>query len=246
MEVRPLPSSRAVTTTLAVCAVAMLAAGAIQGVGGFGLALVAAPALLAVLPPAQAISVLTTIATLLNAWLLCRREERALVRLDEARSLALWALPGLPLGFLALQLLPTDALRAIVAVAVLGGVAAQFGAARVSLGRAPAGLLSGALTLAVGTNGPPLVIRLLGVTMTPAERRATLAALFLFLATAGVAMLAVTGELTLPASTPVLLALAIAGQRAGSLLHVRLSAEQHRVLALAILVATAVSLVAGR
>jgi uncharacterized membrane protein YfcA len=82
--------------------------------------------------------------------------------------------------------------------------------------------------------------------LTPSERRATLAALFLVLGAAGLTTLAAAGALALPATTPVLLVLALVGQRTGSALHLRLTDEQHRALALAVLVLTAVSLVAGR
>ena len=233
------------TTTLAVSAAAMVFAGALQATGGFGFALIAAPALLIVLSPEQTVSVLSLLGVLVSAWLLRPRERRALIDRRETRRLALSALPGLPLGLLALQALPVDALRVLVGLAVLAGVAAQLGAARRALPALPAGLLSGALTVATGANGPPLLLRFLGLEMTPSERRATLAALFVLLDVAGLAVLAAGGVLSLPAMTPLLLVLALAGQQIGHVLHVRLSVEQHRALALTLLVVAAALLVAG-
>lgn len=233
------------TTTLAVSAAAMVLAGALQATGGFGFALLAAPALLTVLDPDETVSVLTVLGALVSAWLLRPRERRALVRRDETRRLALFALPGLPLGLLALETLPTDALRVLVGLAVLAGVAAQLGAVPRALPAPAAGVASGALTLATGANGPPLLLRLLAVEMTPSERRATLAALFVLLDAAGLVVLATGGALTLPAFTPLLLVLALAGQQIGHALHVRLSVEQHRVLALGLLVVSAALLVVG-
>ena len=223
----------------------MVLAGALQATGGFGFALLAAPALLTVLEPDQTVSVLTLLGVLVSGWLLRPRERRALVHRKETRRLALFALPGLPLGLLALETLPTDALRVLVGLAVLAGVAAQLGATPRALPAPAAGLLSGALTLATGANGPPLVLRLVAIEMTPSERRATLAALFVLLDVVGLAVLAGSGALTLPSFTPILLVLALAGQQIGHVLHVRLSVEQHRVLALALHVVSAALLVVG-
>ena len=233
------------TTTLAVSAAAMVLAGALHATGGFGFALVAAPALLTVLPPAETVSVLAVLGALVNGWLLVARERRDLVDRGETRRLALAALPGLPLGLLALETLSLDALRAVVGAAVLAGVAAQLGAARRALPAVPAGVLSGALTVATGANGPPLLLRFLALDMTPSERRSTLAALFVVLGAAGLLVLAAGGALALPAFTPLLLALALVGQQIGHVLHGRLSTAQHRALALAVLLGTAALLVAG-
>ena len=233
------------TTTLAVSAAAMVLAGALQATGGFGFALLASPALLTVLPPAEVVSVLTLLGVLVSGWLLRPRERRALVHRAETRRLALFALPGLPLGLLALETLPTDALRVLVGLAVLAGVAAQLGATRRALPAPAAGLASGVLTLATGANGPPLVLRFVGIEMPPSERRATLAALFVLLDAVGLAVLAIGGALMLPSFTPLLLVLALAGQQIGHVLHVRLSVEQHRALALALLVVSAALLVVG-
>jgi uncharacterized membrane protein YfcA len=237
-----------VSTTLAVSAAAMVFAGAVQATGGFGFTLAAAPALLAVLPPAEAVSLLTVVAMLANAWLLRPRAVRAAIDRGETRRLGLAALPGLPLGFLLLEALPIDALRALVGVEVLAGVVVQVRSGRGALRplpTLPAGLLAGTLTVATGANGPPLLLRFLGLPMTAAQRRATLATLFALLSAAALVVLAIGGELTIPATMPLLLALALAGQQIGHVLHHRLSEEQHRWLAVAVLVVTAVLLVVG-
>ena len=95
-----------------------------------------------------------------------------------------WALPGALAGVAVLRALPADALQ----VAVTLGVAGTLAARRVTAAHVPAlaaGIAAGALTTSTSTNGPPMLLHLLGRGATPAQVRDTLTVCFVGLAGLG-------------------------------------------------------------
>jgi uncharacterized membrane protein YfcA len=199
----------------ALAAAAVALAALVQSGTGFGFALLAGPALVAILPPVPAISAIALLGLLVNAVTLAAARRRPRVRRREAATLLAWALPGLPVGVVLLTRLPDDVVEVAVGVLVLLAVAQRLsGFARV-LPAPAAGLLTGALTTSTGLNGPPLVVRLAALPIAFDERRDTLAALFLALGVLGVAALAIGGTFAPPAATAPLAVLAVAGNLAG-------------------------------
>ena len=234
-------------------AVAAVFAGAlVQGTTGFGFALLAAPLLVAVVGPHEAVGALLLLGIVLNtATLLSGSRPKPLRRATP--RLAAWALPGLALGAVALAALPDRVLAAAVCASVLAGVVARSCARKgsdpvlayephVTAGRwtlPVAGLSAGALSTSTGTNGPPLVLYLLHARATPVELRDTLATLFLLMSVAGTVLLLATGDLQLPGAMLALVVATLAGHEAGRRVFARLDPSRYERTVLALLTLTA-------
>ncbi len=177
-------------------AVITLAAFA-QSVSGFGFSLVAVPLLAMGVGPQPAVVAATVVSMCMNG--VTAYAHRRHVDVPAARRLLLSVLLGLPLGLLALRLLPDYALVAVIAVVTLGCTVIVWRGWRISpTGWAlrGAGMLSGLLTTATATNGPPLVAALQAMRLEPRSFRATLALLFVTVSPIAVAGFVLTGLLT--------------------------------------------------
>ncbi len=164
----------------ALCAAAIfvLAASA-QAATGFGLALVAVPLLALVVDPVAAVVATTTVGMVLTGVTATR--ESAHIDRATASTLAWTGIVGMPIGLLALILLPPDQLVLLVAAVLLVLVVVLANNVRVPITRPTlwtAGAMSGALLTATGMNGPPLVVALDGARMSPRRFRATLQVTF--------------------------------------------------------------------
>ena len=109
-----------------------------------------------------------------------------------------FALPGALAGVAVLRALPAAALQIAVTLGVAGDARARR---RVTSAHVPAwlaGLAAGALTTSTSTNGPPMLLHLLGRGATPEQVRDTLTVCFVGLAAIGAAALFATGDPELP------------------------------------------------
>ncbi|MGY1683593.1 TSUP family transporter [Geodermatophilus sp. SYSU D01176] len=226
-----------------LASLAVLAGATVQAAAGFGLALIAGPAIVAVLEPTEAVTTLMVLATATTLLLLLvRRGPRPAVRWADVRVVTLAAVPGVVAGVLVLAVVSKSALQLAVGVGVLAAVALQVlrrphaGRARpsrwVTLG---VGLVAGLLTTTTSTNGPPLVLWLERRQTPPAEMRDTLAALFLVLNLLGAAVLTATGragQALRPDVVLVLLAAAVVGHVVGRRLFHLLDARRFRAAGL--------------
>ena len=231
---------------MVLAAVAALVGAAVQSATGFGFALVLSPALFAVMEPAEAVTALLALGAALNLLVLVEGHDARWSRLP---PLLLPALPGLVLGAVVLAALSREPLQIGVGVAVIAAALWQLRhqatAARVP---APAaGFLSGVLTTSISISGPPIVLWLEAQALSPAEFRATLAAVFLALNVAGWAVLGVAGDATADlGELALLLALVVVGYALGALAFRRLDHERFYRIVLALVVVTgAASIVAG-
>jgi len=111
--------------TVLLAALAVGAGAVLQSSTGFGFAIVAAPALVALVGPEATVGALSVLALVINALTLAGERRRPLPAPDDAAGLVAWALPGLAIGALALATLPERALEAAVGIAVLGALAAR-------------------------------------------------------------------------------------------------------------------------
>ena len=139
----------------------------LQAATGFGFSLLAAPLLFAAIDPEPAVVLLLVLGLEVNLLTLGteRRRPRPLRR--STVVMLAWALPGALAGVAVLRALPAGALQ----VAVTLGVAGTLAARRVTTAHVPAwaaGLAAGALTTSTSTNGPPMLLHLLGRGATPA------------------------------------------------------------------------------
>ncbi|MGR6966642.1 TSUP family transporter [Geodermatophilus sp. URMC 61] len=236
---------------------AVLAGATVQAAAGFGMALIAGPALVAVLAPVEAVTTMLVLATTTTLLLLLVRPgSRPAVRWADVRVVVPAAVPGVLAGVLVLAVVSKAALQLAVGVGVLVAVAIQVlrrpvpGRARPSrwatLG---VGLLAGVLTTTTNTNGPPLVLWLERRRVPPAEMRDTLAAMFLALNLLGAAVLIASGraaQALRPEVVLVLLAAAVVGHVAGRRLFHLLDVRRFRVAGLTLSALAGVSsIVAG-
>lgn len=231
---------------MVLAALAAFVGAAVQSASGLGFALVLSPALFAVMDPEEAVT-----AVLLLGAALC-----ALVLIESRRvgtyglvRLLVPAVPGLAAGVVVLAALSKESLQVGVGLAVIVAAAWQLRhRAVVRLPAALAGFLSGVLTTSISINGPPLALWLEGERVPPPSFRATLAAAFLALDVAGVALiLAREGADTVDlGSLGPLLACVLVGYAIGAVGFRRLDAGRFSTVVLGVVICTgAASVVAG-
>jgi uncharacterized membrane protein YfcA len=239
--------------TLAAAALALFLGAALQSATGFGFALVSAPILFALLGPREAVTAGVLVALVLNSLTLATEGRRPQVLVRDSLGLLAWSLPGIALGALALRELPGRLLSALVALAVLAGVAlrALSRRARTPAARRPwhmpaAGVATGALATSTSLSGPPLIFYLLARGASPGELRDSLAAIFLAVAVLALPALALTGTFAAPDDLWVLCLAGVAGQLVGRRAFGWLRGARYEQAVSVVLVATAlVALVAS-
>lgn len=220
--------------TLAVAGATAFVAASLHSALGFGFALVAAPVLFAMLGPQEAVGTTLVLGPLGSILILAgeRRRPRPLVR-DSVRILAA-AAPGALAGVVVLRALDDIALQigvtlgVVVTFAIRRAMAPGAGevATRPAYSPALAGFAAGALTTSTSTNGPPLLLHLLGRETAPDRVRDTLNVAFLGMGVIGGVALAVTGTAAAVPAAEVLfvcIPLVIAGNLLGRRLFARIA-----------------------
>lgn len=224
-------------------------AGLVQGLAGFGSALVAVP-LLALLMPVERVVPLMMLVGILLSLLNLPHLHRAL-RFSPLVFLMGGYVLGTPIGLLLLTRAPEPLVLGLLGL-FLGGYALISLAGWRPQGswlrqnRFAVGMLSGALGAAFGTNGPPVILHVSAHADWDADRQKALLTLF-FLAS-GVftaTILAIGGLMTsavlllLPWCLPALLV----GSLTGVALYRRLGAHDYRRLVFSLVLAAAVVLI---
>jgi uncharacterized membrane protein YfcA len=225
--------------TLSAVFVIVLAASVIQAVTGFGFALVAMPLLQLVVEPHAAVvggGLASLLMSLGIGW-----RERTHVRWSSALPLMAATGVGMPVGLLVLTTLDATALTVLTAVMALGCTILVWRGLRLPPGRASvygAGLVSGVLTTATGTNGPPLVAAFQAMRYEPREFRATLAGVFSFTSVFGVVGFLVAGQVNRPSILVGTIGLpaVLLGWWAGNRLFTRIDAPRFRRVVLGALI----------
>ena len=229
-----------------LAALAAFAGAAVQSASGLGFALVLSPALFAVMDPEEAVTAVLLLGAALCVLVLVESHR---VPTHGLGRLLVPAVPGLVIGVLVLAALSKDALQVGVGVAVIAAAAWNLRyRAAVRIPAAVAGFLSGVLTTSISVNGPPLALWLEAERVPAASFRATLAAAFLLLDVAGVALIVGReGADTVDLSTlGPLLACVLAGYALGAAGFRRLDAERFSTVVLVIVGCTGLaSVVAG-
>lgn len=192
---------------------AVLGAGFVQILAGFGFALLSVP-LMALAITTQEAVVISTVLGLLSSsiqtirgigdadWVLVRRVTIA-------------ALAGIPFGFFLYETLSADTLRLVLGIGVL--IAVYLLARGVNfIGRGPivewsAGFVSGALASSLSTNGPPLVFALQGRRLPIAVFRSTINAIFVISGAVTALVFAIAGDFDRRIATGIAVALPALG-----------------------------------
>ena len=177
----------------------MLLAGLVQGCTGFGLALMAAPCLMLVLPPTAAVPTLVLLSTL-GTFLLTLHAWRH-VRLGLVAPLAAGGIAGFPLGIYALKAMDPALLKVFVgAFVVLFSLALLAGWSRplrnVKGALFPVGLAGGFLGGSTSMGGPPVILFLTNQNMPKDVFRGNIVCYFFTVNCFGIAMFLASGLLT--------------------------------------------------
>ncbi len=171
--------------TLALIALAVLAAACVQSTTGIGFALVLSPVVFALLAPAGAIVIVTALGLVLNLLVLLGERRRPRVAWREVLPILAAVAPGAVAGVLVLRDLPKPVLQVAVGVVLLSAVLVGHVRRRAPAGstsvaaRLAIGLTTGVLTTSAGVSGPPIALWLQRGGLTPSEVRDSLSATFL-------------------------------------------------------------------
>ena len=229
-----------------LAAIAAFAGAFVQSATGMGFALVLSPALFAVMDPEEAVTAVLILGAVLCALVLF--ESRRVGTYGLVRLLVP-AVPGLAVGLVVLAALSKEALQIGVGVVVVAAALWQLrhGAAALRLNAVAAGFLSGVLTTTISVNGPPLALWLESERVPPPVFRSTLAAAFLILDVAGLA-LSVSREgsdVVDPGRLGPLLACVLVGYGVGAAGFRRLDAERFSVIVSTVVICTGLASVAA-
>jgi uncharacterized protein len=231
---------------MALAALAAFAGAAVQSASGLGFALVLSPALFAVMDPEEAVTAVLLLGAALCALVLIESHRVATHGLGR---LLVPAAPGLLVGVVVLAVLSKEALQIGVGIAVIAAAAWQLRhRAAVRIPAVAAGFLSGVLTTSISVNGPPLALWLESQAVQPPRFRATLAAAFLILDVAGVALIVSREGLDVVdlGRLGPLLACVLAGYALGAVAFRRLDAERFSAIVFTLVICTGLaSVVAG-
>jgi uncharacterized membrane protein YfcA len=188
---------------LAAACVSVLLGTALQAATGFGFSLVAAPLVFAALKAEPAVGLLLLLGLEVNLLTLLSERRRPRPVRHSLLTMLAAAAPGALIGVAVLRALPEVALQVAVTLGVGGALAARH-VTRAHVPAVVAGFTAGALTTTTSTNGPPMLLHLLGRGLPPERVRDTLTAAFIGLAALGAIALAATGTPALPDAALVL------------------------------------------
>ena len=230
-----------------LAALAAFAGAFVQSTTGMGFALVLSPALFAVMDPEEAVTAVLILGAVLCVLVLAESRH---VPPHGLPRLLVAAVPGLPVGVVLLVVLSKEELQVGVGVVVVVAALWQLrhGASALRLNALVAGFLSGVLTTSISVNGPPLALWLEAERVQPAVFRATLAAAFLILDIAGIALIVAREgtDVVDPGRLGPLLACVLVGYALGAAGFRRLDADRFRTIVLSVVICTGLaSVIAG-
>ncbi|MFM7665608.1 MAG: sulfite exporter TauE/SafE family protein [Actinomycetota bacterium] len=224
----------------------MMFAALVQSLGGFGFALLAVP-LAALAIDLKVAVIAVSVGSLFNTVILFIRTRKNINR-EVAWRFNVPAVLGMPIGLYVLANVAQRPLKIVLGVIIIvATLALMRGAANIAPRRwieVLAGWLSGILSTATGTNGPPLVLAAQMRGLTPDVFRATLAFTFTLSGSLSLLMYVAARLVTRGA---LLLALAavpliVVGQRIGIRLQPRLSGRRFERLVYGLLLLSGTSI----
>jgi uncharacterized protein len=184
-----------VAVLLAAACLGVVAGTMLQAATGFGFSLVAAPLVFATVEPVQAVGLMIVLSSEINLMTLLGERRRPQPVWRECLMILGFALPGAVAGVAVLRALDPVALQLAVSVGVVATLVARRLTATRRLpgwGAPITGVVAGGLTTSTTTNGPPMLVYLLGRALTPAELRDTLPLCFLGFSVVGALALVAT------------------------------------------------------
>jgi len=163
-------------------AVVILGAGVIRGYSGFGFAMISAITLSFILPPSQVTPVILCLDVAASSWLFYK--VRQSVDWKGLKLIAFGAFPALPLGTLALVMVPANKMRIFISLVVIClCIGLLWGKKRLESPRPAAtvgvGILSGFLSGMAAIGGPPVILFYFSSDKSVSVSRASMIAFFL-------------------------------------------------------------------
>ena len=224
-------------------------AGLVEGVTGFGAALVALGLLAGVMPISESVAIVAVLSLCTSAYNLWTVRRHLLWR--EIGPILLTGLPSIALGVYLLNHLPAESLRAGLVVIILAGCGTVLWSPGKAYVKRPVpwayvtGLLSGTFGGALSTAGPPVVLYSLLRGWEKAEAKAVLCSCFTIMGTLRLGLYLATGVADIPTVGLGLLLVipAMATSYLGVLIFRRLSSRAFRYAAVALLMVLAAKLV---
>ncbi len=179
----------------------MFLGGLVQGCGGFGMALIAAPALMFVLEPAEVVP--TVILLSLPNTLLVAYDGRKHIQPPLLAPLVIGGMVGMPFGVWALRVINADLMKVLIgSFVVLFAMTLLAGWRRplTNMRRAlfPVGVCSGFLGGSTSMGGPPVILFLANQETPKNVFRSNIVAHFCFINVVGLSMLWLNGLVTWP------------------------------------------------
>lgn len=182
---------------IAAILLAFVGASGWQAMTGFGSALLAVPILALLVGPEHA--VVGSVAPFLLLTSVTAVTDRKGVQWRHVGLLLAAAAPGLPMGLLLLEVLPSRILMMAIALLVAGMALLVASGLRLAQ-RAPhitlVGFLAGVLETSTAISGPPLVAAFQALDFGPRQARGTLAAVFSCISLASALLFALAGQYT--------------------------------------------------
>ncbi len=228
---------------LAACFVIVLIAGLVQGITGFGSALVMVPTMVLLVEPKVVIPLALVHGTVLNSALLMNT--RRSVEAKKMAPLLIAGVLGIPFGTLLLLLLDPEPLKVfagavimIFSILLLAGLSLELKRERLAMWIT--GILSGILNGALSMSGPPVILLFTNQRMRKERFRANLVFYFLMLNIVTILIFLAAGLFTwevLEDSAVLLPGLAI-GLVSGIYLSRKVAESPFRKLALLLVLAT--------
>ncbi len=162
--------------------VIVLVASILQSSTGFGFSIIAAPFLLLIFDPAEAIQI-NLILSLVISIVLIRKISKD-IDVGVLKRLIAGSLTGLPIGIVIFLFIDIERLKLIVSLIILVLTVMLIFRFKISQNKRRdlgAGGLSGVLTTSMGMPGPPLLLYFSGTAVLKAKLRGTTLAFYLFI-----------------------------------------------------------------
>ena len=224
-------------------------AAVVQNIVGFGFALLAVPLMVLAVDPHDAVIVATFLGLGSSSYQAFNGRRDSQWHL--VRRLSLSALAGIPVGLLVFNQVNERVLKGFLAVGIFLAILllsrntmSSRSDARLEIA---AGVLSGALSSSLSTNGPPLVVALQGRGLPIAQFRATISAIFTVSGIVTLASFLAMKKVTADSMLGVLISLPILGLGIllGQILKPKLNEENARRFVLLLLGAAGTSALIG-
>ena len=185
--------------SLVPAAFIVLAASIVKGTTAFGFALVATPLLLLLWEPLVVVPILIPTGIVVDILIVTKNRHR--LEWGRVAPMTVTGILGIPLGTMILLVVPSTALKIVVALAVLASATILMTGAKVNISRervvsSIAGFISGLLLSSTTIAGPPVLLFLINQRWSKDVFRSSLALFFLMLQGFAIVSLAVSGTLT--------------------------------------------------